>query len=444
MKPIDNSTRPFAWDDEAAVEPRFRRIEQSVPPNGRALPGMPLEMPDPDGDDSADLGEARLGGQRSGEPRGRWWRPASRAGRVFLGLCALIVLGGLATGGFLLKTYIESDSRFRIAGAGNIEATGLTQVTRAEMLPVFGEDIGRNIFYVNLAERRRQLEEIPWVERATVMRLLPDRIGVDVVERQPVAFTRQGQQIGLVDASGVLLTMSTATMAQHHYSFPVLTGIDPHDPLPSRKARMALYQRLLAELDANGQHISEQISEIDLTDPEDARVFMPEQGADILAHFGEDHFLERYQRYKAHIAEWRQQYPKLAAVDLRYDSQMVLEMARGANAVEAVSGAETASDSGDGKPPAGKVADNGQVAGGSAEKQISAAKPPASSADAAAIDTTAKDTTLQVNTAKSQSAKNKTASNKKKRAEAQRAALHGSKRKPIPPTRPAAAGPEGE
>ena len=56
---------------------------------------------------------------------------------------------------------------------------------------------------------------------------------------------------------------------------------------------------------------------------------MPEQGADILAHFGEDHFLERYQRYKAHIAEWRQQYPQLAAVDLRYDQQVVLEMASG-------------------------------------------------------------------------------------------------------------------
>ena len=91
---------------------------------------------------------------------------------------------------------------------------------------------------------------------------------------------------------------------------------------------MAVYGRLLAELDANGQHLSEQISEIDLTDPEDARVLMPEQGADILAHFGEDRFLERYQRYKAHIAEWRQQYPKLAAVDLRYDQQVVLQMAQ--------------------------------------------------------------------------------------------------------------------
>jgi hypothetical protein len=140
------------------------------------------------------------------------------------------------------------------------------------------------------------------------MRLLPDQIRVAVVERQPVAFTRHGQQIGLVDANGVLLAMPAAMMASTTTRFPVVTGIDPGDP-PSRKARMDVYQRLMAELDANGKHNSEQISEIDLTDPEDARVLMPEQGADILAHFGEDHFLERYQRYKAHIAEWRQQYP---------------------------------------------------------------------------------------------------------------------------------------
>ena len=148
-----------------------------------------------------------------------------------------------------------------------------------------------------------------------------------MVERQPVAFTRHGQQIGLVDANGVLLDMPAATMAAASL---FVSGGHRHRsrrPAESRKARMAVYQRLMAELDANGQHFSEQISEIDLTDPEDARVLMPEQGADILAHFGEDHFLERYQRYKAHIAEWRQQYPKLAAVDLRYDQQVVLEMA---------------------------------------------------------------------------------------------------------------------
>jgi cell division protein FtsQ len=220
------------------------------------------------------------------------------------------------------------------------------------MLPVFGEDVGRNIFFVPLNERRKQLEQIPWIERASVMRLLPDQIRVSVVERNPVAFTRHGQQIDLVDANGVLLNMAPANMAARHYSFPVVTGIDPGDPAESRKARMAMYLRMMAELDADGKHNSEQISEIDLTDPEDARVLMPEQGTDILAHLGEDRFLERYQRYQVHIAEWRQQYPHLASVDLRYDDQVVLQMASGKEASDTSVGSSADSNSQAGGPAA--------------------------------------------------------------------------------------------
>lgn len=279
---------------------------------------------------------------------GRWWRPATTTGRVFLAFGGFMVLSAMTTAFLLMKGYLEHDARFRIAGTSDIQAAGLSQVSRAELLPVFGEDIGRNVFFVPLNVRRKELEQIPWIQSATVMRLLPDRIRIAVVEREPVAFVRNGRQIGLVDAHGVLLGMSPAAMAAHHYSFPVLTGIDPGDSLEARATRVAVYMRLMADLDSTGKHYSQNISEIDLTDPEDARVLMPEPGRDILAHFGEDHFLERYERYRDHIAEWRQQYPRLAAVDLRYDRQVVLQMASGAQ-TPAAAGAGVA---GDGKPSA--------------------------------------------------------------------------------------------
>jgi cell division protein FtsQ len=335
------------WEDEPPAESRVRRMQQDMPLPGRVRrngPGMPpstpFDMEDPDED-----GVPGIRRFPSAAPAGRWWRPASKTGRIFLALCALTVLGGVTAAALVFRASLERDARFRIAGTGDIQATGLTEVSRSDMLPVFGEDIGRNIFFVPLDLRRKQLEAIPWIERATVMRLLPDQIRVAVVERKPVAFTRQGQQIGLVDANGVLLSMPAATMAQHHYSFPVLTGIDRGDPAASRRARMAVYQRMMTDLDSTGQHYSEQMSEIDLTDPEDARVLMPEQGADILAHFGEDHFLERYLRYKAHIAEWRQQYPHLAAVDLRYDQQVVLQMTSGKEASDNAAPADGAAPS---------------------------------------------------------------------------------------------------
>jgi cell division protein FtsQ len=346
---------------------------------------MPVEMEDPDVDEDTRPGsQSRVRRFPSSESKSRWWRPSSKIGRIALALGALFVLGGVATAVIALRTYIERDARFRIAGASNIQATGLTEVSRAEMLPAFGEDIGRNIFFVPLDERRKQLESIPWVERATVMRLLPDQIRVTLVERQPVAFTRQGQQIGLVDANGVLLTMPASAMAKHHYSFPVVTGIDPGDPASSRKARMAVYLRLMADLDSTGQHFSQQISEIDLTDPEDARVLMPEQGSDILAHFGDDRFLDRYQRYQAHIAEWRQQYPHLAAVDLRYNQQVVLEMASGKEASEPTPGAQVSS-AGDPVAPKPKAGEPDPPASPAAEvAKSSVAAPPRKPSSAAA------------------------------------------------------------
>jgi len=269
------------------------------------------------------------------EPVRPWWRPATAFGRVLLGSGLVAVFSIVGFAAYTLENFLEHDARFRIAGTSNIEATGLGQVSRAEMLPVFGEDIGRNIFFVPITERRKQLEQIPWIEHASVMRLLPDQIRISVVERKPVAFVRVGSQVDLIDANGVVLTEPPAMMTQHHYSFPVVTGIESRDPVTARRARMEVYQRLISDLDSSGQQLSDQISEIDLRDPEDARVLIPEQGTDILAHFGEDHFLERYQRYKAHIAEWRQQYPKLAEVDLRYDQQVVLQMTDGGHSAPA-------------------------------------------------------------------------------------------------------------
>jgi cell division protein FtsQ len=419
------------WEDEPPAQSRVRRMQSAAVADGplpgrvrRGGPGMPLEMEDPEGDDGAPgsmSGGVRRFAQASSS--GPWWRPASTTGRVFLLVCALVVLGGFTAAVLAFRTSLERDPRFRIAGATDIQASGLTEVSRSEMLPVFGEDIGRNVFFVPLDERRKQLESIPWIERATVMRVLPDQIRVNVVERQPVAFTRQGQQIGLVDANGVLLTMPASAMAAHHYSFPVITGIDGGDPAASRRARMAVYQRMMGDLDSTGQHFSQQISEIDLTDPEDARVLMPEQGADILAHFGEDRFLERYQRYKAHIAEWRQQYPNLAAVDLRYDQQVVLQMA---------SGKETAAESAPGTqadPQAGALPKPSAAGGAaSATPQVAAARPaiakPAGSSAAAK--------------------KNKAAQEKKKRAEARRAALNEIRRNSAHASRTVPAVAEGQ
>ncbi len=171
-------------------------------------------------------------------PARSWWQPTGAWGRAFLVAGLLLVVGAFAFTLHLCKSFLEHDARFRIAGTSNIQASRTGRSERADILPVFGEDIGRNIFFVPLAERRKQLEQIPWIEHATVMRLLPDQIRIAIVERQPVAFVRHGQQIGLVDANGVLLNMPAGLMSAASLFVP---GVDGHRcaAIHCRRARRA-------------------------------------------------------------------------------------------------------------------------------------------------------------------------------------------------------------
>jgi cell division protein FtsQ len=159
-----------------------------------------------------------------------------------------------------------------------------------------------------------------------VMRLLPNRLRVSVVERTPVAFVRDGSHIGLVDANGILLDMPPGAKGDAHYSFPVVTGISASDPLSTRAARMKIFERFTGDLDSAGDKISQGLSEVDLSDPEDVKALIPNDAADVLVHFGEDDFLNRYKKFEEHLPEWRTQYPRLSSVDMRYERQVVLDM----------------------------------------------------------------------------------------------------------------------
>jgi cell division protein FtsQ len=254
-------------------------------------------------------------------PRGRLGRILVISGAVGA-FCAVIAVC------FAVHNFFMTDARFRIDAASSIQVLGNSQVTRPELLSVFGGDIGRNIFHVPLALRRTELEQLPWVEHATVMRLLPNQLRVAVTERVPVAFVRAGNQIGLVDRQGVLLDMPSTMMAAKRYSFPVVTGVTAQESPDERASRMRLYTDFMSASSSTGNAAVSQLSEVDLSDPEDVRVLLPSAGSDLLVHFGSEDFAARWQRLEEKLPGWRQQYPRLAGVDLRYQRQTVLEMAR--------------------------------------------------------------------------------------------------------------------
>lgn len=252
--------------------------------------------------------------------------PSSIAGRVLGSVMLLALLGGFTAALWEVRSMLLHDPRLVISSSRSIEITGNSHLSRPQLLSIFGEDVDRNVLAVPLPERRRELENLPWVEHATVMRLLPNRLRVAVVERTPVAFVRQGSKIGLVDAKGVLLDLSPENAADAKYSFPVVSGIVTDEPESTRAARMALYTRFMTELGAD----SAKLSEVDLSSPEDVKALIPGAGGDVLVHFGDDDFLKRYHAFETNLPGWKTTYPKLASVDMRYEHNVVLEMTPGA------------------------------------------------------------------------------------------------------------------
>jgi cell division protein FtsQ len=272
----------------------------------------------------------------------------SKGGRIVLASLGVIALVAVLVGLAAVRTYLLRDPRFFISGSEDIQTSGNVHLSRAQVLGVFGSDLERNVFRVSLAERQADLERLPWVQHATVMRLLPNQLKVQIVERTPVAFARQGTSIGLVDASGVLLDMSEDVAADAKYSFPVLTGISAADPLSTRAARMALYLKFMKDLDGSGQNYSKTVSEADVTDPDDLKALISGAGGrEVLVHFGDEKFLTRYNQFEKLLPTWLQQYPKLASADMRYQGQIVLEMQKGGETAAAASALSAAAKGAD-------------------------------------------------------------------------------------------------
>lgn len=316
---------PFTPDDESMPASRSQGERESSAPTRKNR--RPTEVEEILDDRFAALAEEDSDGQQFRRAQRRV--PVRRgpvtkktAARLRVVLIIFVVAGVFASIGAFLFRYGTHSWRFRIESSDFIEITGNKHVPRAQIMQVLGGDIGRNIFFVPLEERQKQIEEIPWVESAAVMRFIPNRLRVNIRERVPVAFVQIGSRVDLIDRNGVVMDLPTGGQAD--WSFPVITGMGSNDPLSTRAAQMKIYSRLVSELDSGGTNYSQDLNEVDLSDPEDVRVSVAQSGINIVLHLGSSNFLDRYKVFKAHLQEWLQQYPSLDSVDLRYDRQVIL------------------------------------------------------------------------------------------------------------------------
>jgi cell division protein FtsQ len=206
-----------------------------------------------------------------------------------------------------------------------IEVTGNHIVSREAVRQQFARDRGLSVLQISLDARRSQLQELPWVEQASVQRVLPNRIRVELTERTPIAFLRNGTELVLIDAHGVLLDRPEG----EELHFPIVTGLSENMPREEREKRMQTYQEFMKDTDLVRSGSSDRVSELDLANPKDLRVVMtglagPGDPQAVTIHFGQSDFTGKYRMLVENFAQWQASSGRVQSIDLQYSRQVVV------------------------------------------------------------------------------------------------------------------------
>jgi cell division protein FtsQ len=206
-----------------------------------------------------------------------------------------------------------------------ITVNGNHIVSREAVLQQFVHDRNRSVLQIPLDVRRGELEKIAWVESASVQRILPNRIRVELTERTPIAFARNGNELALIDAHGVTLDRPQG----EEFHFPLVSGVSEDLPREQREKRMQICQEFLKDVDLVRPGSSDSVSEMDLSNPKDLRVVMSGLASTndtqaVTIHFGSGEFTGKYKMLVDNFSQWQANAGHVQSIDLQYARQVVV------------------------------------------------------------------------------------------------------------------------
>ena len=242
--------------------------------------------------------------------------------RVLVGVLAG---GACATAIGFSASYLLYSPQMLLLKPDQIDVQGNHIVAKEDVQKLFVRDRNKSVLRVPLDARRKQVEELPWVEEASLQRVLPNQLKVFITERTPIAFFRNGTELTLIDAHGVLLDRPQG----EDFQFPIVTGLSDSMPREEREKRMKTYQEFLRSVELVKAGSSDKVSELDLSNPRDLRAVLTGLGNGdgahgVTVHFGQNEFTKKYQMLVENFPQWQASAGQVRSIDLQYSKQVVV------------------------------------------------------------------------------------------------------------------------
>tara|TARA_R110002110_G_scaffold3104_4_gene15863 strand:+ start:3449 stop:4456 length:1008 start_codon:yes stop_codon:yes gene_type:complete len=226
-----------------------------------------------------------------------------------------VLVGGHARAGIDAVTQ-RTNGLLALSGFSiqNVVVTGRDHARKDDLLAAVGIERGDPIFGFDTEAARRRIERLGWVRSATVTRLLPDTIRIEVKERTPFALWQRGGALSLIDAEGRPITDEGVQDFAH---LPFIVGFGAPHAAPELLIRMKneqpqLLQRVRALVRVGGRRWNLRLENgID--------VKLPETGVE-----------QALTDLAAYDAKYRILSRDIVAVDLRLPDRVSVELAEGA------------------------------------------------------------------------------------------------------------------
>lgn len=107
---------------------------------------------------------------------------------------------------------------FRIT---SVAITGRKQLTQDEILAVGGVNGRSSLLFLDAAAARDKLKADPWIADATVQKLYPGALQIDITERSPFALWQESGRVSVISSDGTVLE---PYVARRFVSLPLVVG----------------------------------------------------------------------------------------------------------------------------------------------------------------------------------------------------------------------------
>lgn len=208
----------------------------------------------------------------------------------------------------------------RILTVDTLDVRGYHRLTEGEIEALIGSVRGENLLLVDLARVRAKLLDSRWVADVTVRRVFPSTVDIRVVEREPIAIARLGQQLYLVDEAGVIIDEYGPQYGD--LDLPIVDGM----AAPKREggpaidpARAQLTARFLRSLAARPE-LLRALSQVNVAVADNVVVLLGDDPT--FLHLGDELFAERIQTYLEMTPVLAERNRDVEYVDLRFGNRV--------------------------------------------------------------------------------------------------------------------------